>query len=606
MLVGKWFLDDLKTLLLTCKDKARVSKIHGVLITSGLLSNKFSAAQLISSYARVGDVYLAHQLFDNLPKRGIESWNALIVAYSRENLQHEVVSLYKAMGFHGVKPDSSTFTMAIKACSGLMDLELGDKIWRKAVDCGFEHDVFVGSSVLNLYAKCGKMDEATCVFERMRRKDVVSWSTMITGFVKIGKVNEALDTYRTMCQEGFEGDRVVMLALIQVCSNIEDLKMASSLHCYMIRRDFPIDVMVHTSLVDMYSKNGEMGIASILFRTMSCRNSVSWSTLISGYARNGFSRNALESIIEMQSCGFEPDVVSLVGALLASSQVGFLIFGRVIHGYIVRRLAVNQILATSLVDTYAKCGSLSSARNLFDRMSSGDVIFWNTIITSYGNHGHGEEALSLFHQMIKTKTKPDHATFASLLSALSHAGLVEEGKHLFDIMIKEFKVQPTEKHHVCLIDLLARAGQVEVAWKLIDSMACEPGIAIWVAILSGCLNHKKFFVGELVAKKVLELNPDSPGIYSLVSNFFSAARKWDEVAKLRKLMKVKGMKKEPGYSVVEMSGIFHSFLAEHNCHPQYQQILGVLEEMEIEMRAMEYVPKTKFVSRNVQQEVEIL
>ncbi|XP_075504216.1 putative pentatricopeptide repeat-containing protein At3g25060, mitochondrial [Primulina tabacum] len=599
MLVGKWILEDLKTLLLTCKDRACVSKIHGVLITSGLFSNKFSAAQLISSYARVGDVYLAHKLFDSLPKRGTESSNALIVAYSRENLQHEVVSLYKEMGFQGVKPDSSTFTMAIKACTGLMDLELGDKIWRRAVDCGYEHDVFVGSSVMNLYAKCGKMDEATCVFERMRRKDVVSWCTMITGFVKIGKLNEALNTYRRMCQEGFEGDKVVMLALIQVCSNIEDLKRASSLHGYMIRRDFLMDVMVQTSLVDMYAKNGEMAIACTLFRTMNCRNIVSWSTLISGYAQNGLSRNALESIIEMQSCGFEPDLVSLVGALLACSQIGFLIFGRAIHGYIVKRVDVNKILVTSLVDMYAKCGALSSARILFDRMSSGDVILWNTIITSYGNHGHGEEVLSLFHQMIKTNTKPDHATFASLLSALSHAGLVEEGKYLFDIMIKEFKVQPTEKHLVCLIDLLARAGQVEVAWKLIDSMACEPVIAIWVALLSGCLNHKKFFVGEFVAKKVLELNPDSPGIYSLVSNFFSAARKWDEVAKLRKLMKMEGMKKEPGYSVVEVSGVFHSFLAESKCHPRYQQILGVLEEMEIEMRAMGYVPKTEFVSHNI-------
>ncbi|KZV14525.1 pentatricopeptide repeat-containing protein mitochondrial-like [Dorcoceras hygrometricum] len=601
MLAGRWMLEDLKTLLLTCKDRGCVPKIHAVLITFGLFSNRFLASQLVSLYARVGNVNLARKLFDSLPKRGVESWNALIVAYSRENLQHEVVSLYQAMGFHGVKPDSSTFTMAIKACTGLMDLELGNKIWREAVDCGYEHDIFVCSSVLNLYAKCGRMNEATCVFERMRRKDVVSWSTVITGFVKIGKVNEALGTYRRMCEEGFDGDRVVMLSLIQACSNMEDLKMASSLHGYMIRRDFPVDVILQTSLVDMYAKNGEMGIASILFRTMSCRNMVSWSTLIFGYAQNGLSRNALESIIEMQSCGFEPDLVSLVGALLACSQVGSLIFGRAIHGYIARRFDVNQILATSLVDMYAKCGSLSSARVLFDRMNMGDVILWNTIITSYGNHGHGEEALSLFHQMIKTNTKPDDATFASLLSALSHTGLVEEGKHLFDIMIKEFKVQPTEKHHVCLIDLLARAGQVEVAWKLIDSMACEPGIAVWVALLSGCLNNKKYFVGELAAKKVLELNPDSPGIYSLVSNFFSAAKKWDEVSKLRKLIKRERLKKEPGYSVVEVRGRLHSFLADQKCHPQYQRILGVLEEMEFEMRAIGYVP-----SANIQLEVEVL
>ncbi|KAL0389866.1 UNVERIFIED_CONTAM: putative pentatricopeptide repeat-containing protein, mitochondrial [Sesamum calycinum] len=519
MLLEKWFLKDLKSILLTCKDRASISKIHAVVTVSGLFSNGTSAAQLISSYARTGDIDFARKLFENLPSRGIHSWNAMLVSYSRGNEPLEVINLYKKMSLERVKPDSSTFTMAIKACTSLLDLVTGEEIWKNAMKRGYGDDIFVGSSILNLYSKCGKMDEAAC-------------------------------------------------------ASIEDGKMGYSLHGYMIRRGFPMDVMVQTSLIDMYAKNGKLDTASRLFRTMSYRNVVSWSTLISGYAQNGCAGNALELLVEMQSCGFEPDLVSLVGALLACSQIGYPILGREIHGYIVRRLDVNQVLGTALIDIY-------------------------------GIHGQGEEALLIFHRMIEAQTKPDHVTFASLLSALSHRGLVDEGRHWFDVMVREYKIQPMEKHYVSLIDLLARAGKVEEAQSLIESMESEPGIAVWVALLSGCLNNKKFWIGELAANKVLELKPDTPGIYALVSNFFAAARKWDEVAMVRKVMKTAGMKKVPGYSAVEVNGKLHAFVVEDKGHPQYQQILGILEELEHETRAMGYAPKTEFVLHNVEEEVKV-
>lgn len=583
MLQQKWSLKNLKSFLLTCKDRASISKIHAAVITSGTFTNRACAALLISHYARTGDKDSAHKLFDGLPIRGVDSWNALLVGYSRGNYPIEVINGYRRMCSERVKPDSSTFTVAIKACTTLLDLKSGDEVWKDAVECGYGDDVFVGSSVLNLYAKCGRMDEAMSMFERMSRKDVVSWSTMITGLVRNERAIEAVDLYRRMQKEGFEGDGVVMLALLQASANLEDSKMAYSVHGYIVRRCLPLDVLMQTSLVDMYAKNAKIETASSIFRAMSYRSAVSWSTLICGYAKNGYANNALELLVEMQSCGFEPDSVSLVSALLACTQVGSSILGREIHGYIVRRLEVDQVLGTALIDMYAKCGSLSRACALFERMSSGDVIHWNTIIACYGIHGQGEEALSIFHQMIETNTKPDHVTFASLLSAMSHSGLVDEGRYWFNTMINEYKIRPMEKHYVSLIDLLARGGQVEEAKSVIESMEREPGVAVWVALLSGCINHKKFVIGELAANKVLELEPDCPGIYTLVSNFFAAERKWDEVGVVRKLMKREGMKKEPGYSVVEVIGRQHCFLVEDKSHPQYGEILRVLEEMEFEM-----------------------
>lgn len=603
MRLYKWS-KDLKPFLFACKDGASIAKLHALMILSGIIDHGTSNSQLIASYARIGNIEIARKIFDKLPQRRIDAWNAMIIAYSRNDCADEVIDLYQQMNLEGVRPDSSTFTVALKACTSLLNLKIGEEIRRRAVLCGYQNDVFVGSSLLNLYAKCGMMDEAMGVFENMPRRDLVSWTMMITGFTQSGQGSEAIDIYRQMQKERMKGDRIVMLGLIQACANIGDKRMGLSVHGYIIRRNFPMDVVVQTSLVDMYAKNGNLELASRTFNKMQSRNVISWSALISGYAQNGYAGNALELLIEMQSFRFKPDVVSLISALLCCSQVGFLKLGRSIHGYIVRMLDFDHVLGTALIDMYSKCGSLSTSRTIFEFLSSKDSISWNAIIASYGIHGHGKEALSLVLQMINATLKPDHTTFASLFSALSHSGLVEEGQHWFNRMVSEFNVQPTEKHYVCMVDLLARAGRVEEARDLIDSMTCQPGIGVWVALLSGCHNHGKVSVGELAAKKVLEFRPDNAGIYALVSNFFAASRNWSEVAEVRKVLKKTGMKKVPGYSVVEVKGKLHAFLMEDKSHPQYEQIVKILEKLELEMIALGYVPKTEYVLHDLEEEVK--
>ncbi|KAJ7961546.1 Pentatricopeptide repeat-containing protein [Quillaja saponaria] len=461
----------------------------------------------------------------------------------------------------------------------------------------------LGSSVLNFYAKFGKLDEAMAMFDMMPRRDLVCWTTMITGYAQSGRPIEALRVYRRMQKEGIEGDGVVMLGLTQACANIGDSKLGLSVHGYLIRREIPADVVIQTSLVDMHAKNGLLELAFRVFKNMPLKNVISWSALISGLAHNGSTGIALELLVEMQDEGFKPDLVSLISALLACSQVGFLKLGKSIHGYIVRRLEFEQVSGTAVIDMYSKCGDLSCARSLFDQISFKDTISWNAMISTYGIHGHGKEALSLFKQMIETNIKPDHATFASLLSALSHSGLVEEGRYWFNLMISKYKIPPDEKHYACMIDLLARSGQVEVAQELMNSVNTEPGLSVWVSLLAGCCNHAKFSIGESVAKKVLELNPDDLGVYTLISNFFAMAHKWDEVAGVRKIMKTTGMKKVPGYSVVQVNGKQHVFLMEDKNHNDYKHIMWILDQLDHEMRDTDYVPDTEFLVLNFEEEV---
>ncbi|KAL6011288.1 hypothetical protein ACLOJK_001733 [Asimina triloba] len=583
-----------KPLLSSCTDPKSVAQIHALMLLSGILNHVDSSGHLISSYARTGDISSARKVFDEMPQKSTPSCNAMIIAYSRRNSPIDVLSIYHRMIVKGPRPDSSTFTLSLKACAALLDLEAGEEIRSQAIEFGYKDDVFVASSVLSLYVKCGKIDEAMGAFDVMPRRDLVSWTTMITGFAQSGRMAEALGVYQRMRSEGIEGDGVMMVGLLQACTGLGHLKMGLSVHGYIIRQQLPIDVVVETSIVDMYAKNGLLELAYQVFKRMSLKNVVTWSALISGFAQNGFATEALKLLVEMQDCRLEPDLVALVSALLACSQIGYLKLGKSIHGFIVRRQEFDKISGTAIIDMYAKCGSLSTARALFDRVKSRDLISWNAMISSYGVHGCGKEALLLFTEM-KSLVKPDDATFASLLSAFSHSGMVEEGQFWFDFMIREFGIQPSKKHYACMVDLLARAGKIEEAWKLIKSISIEPGIAAWVAILSGCRNHANLRVGEMVANKVLELNPNDPGIYALVSNVFSAARKWDEVAHVRKIMKKMGMKKVPGYSIVEVNRKQHAFLMEDKSHPEHEKIMAMLEKLDFEMRKMGYVPNTEFV-----------
>ncbi|GMN50289.1 hypothetical protein TIFTF001_019444 [Ficus carica] len=590
----------LRSLLLSCKDKQSLAKIHALCMLTGVLSQGNSNALLIKSYARIAGAGSARHVFDKLPQRGVDVWNAMIIAYSRDECPHEVVRLHSQMIPEGVRPDSSSFTVALKACTSLLDLKTGEEIWFKAKEHGYEYDAFVGSSVLNLYAKCGKIDEARAVFDKMPRRDLVCWTSMITGFMNSGRPLEAIDIYRRMQQEGVEADAVVMLGLIQVCACLGESKCGLSVHGCLIRRDHPVDVVLQTSLVNMYAKTRKLEYACRVFEMMTHKNVVSWGALISGHAQNGLAGDALELLVEMQNYGLKPDSVSLLSALLACSQLGYLKLGKSIHGYIAKRLDIDKVSGTAVIDMYSKCGSLYCARAMFDRIKTKDLIFWNAMITSYGIHGQGKEALSLFLEMRETNLKPDHTTFASLLSALSHSGLVEEGRYWFCLMHTKYEMVPEEKHYLCTVDLLARAGKVEEAYELIGCMIVEPGLPIWVALLAGCYNHGQSLIGEIAAKKILELNPQDMGIYALISNFYAKEGNWNEVAGLKNVMKQTGIKKTPGYSAVEVNGKFHSFLMEDNGHHQYEAIVPFLKKLDHEMRTMAYVPENERVLHDLE------
>ncbi|KAL6642763.1 hypothetical protein ACP70R_020944 [Stipagrostis hirtigluma subsp. patula] len=583
---------------------AALTRVHALLVVS---SSHHLLSALAAAYARAGALDAAESTLAgpaaSASRSSIPAWNALIAAHCRRGSPAAALRVFRSLP-PAARPDSTTFTLALSACARLRDVAAAEAVRDRAFDAGYRNDIFVCSSLLHLYSKCGAVGDAVEVFDGMPTKDRVAWSTMVAGFVNAGKPVEALQMYRMMMEDGVEQDEVVMIGIMQACAATGDARMGASVHGHLMRHGMGLDVVTMTSLVDMYAKNGQIDVACRVFENMVYRNAVSWSALISGFAQNGRAEEVLSLFREMQASGVQPDSGALVSALLACADMGLLKLGNSIHGFILRRLQFDCILGTAVINMYSKCGSLSSAQILFSRIGSRDLVMWNAMIACCGAHGRGREALSLFQELNETGIRPDHATFASLLSALSHSGLVEEGKLWFDRMINEFNIEPAEKHYVCIVDLLARSGRVEEANDLLTSMQTEPTIAVWVALLSGCLNNKKLELGETIAEKILELQPDDVGVLALVSNLYAAAKKWDKVREVRKLMKDCGSKKVPGYSLVEARGTRHAFVMEDQSHPQHQEILKMVAKLDSEMRKMGYVPRTEFVYHDLEEGVK--
>jgi pentatricopeptide repeat protein len=308
---------------------------------------------------------------------------------------------------------------------------------------------------------------------------------------------------------------------------------------------------------------------------------------------------------QMQLSDVALDSVTLVNVLPACANLAALQCCKHIHCYIiVRGFELDVRVVNALIDAYAKCGSLQPARQLFDKMSKRDVVSWNVMIAGYGMDGCGEAAIALFEQMQQTGMKPDEITFIGVLSACSHAGLVDEGCRYFNRMQQDYAIPPTLEHYASMADLLGRAGLLDEARELIETMPIQPDAAVWGALLGACRIHGSVELGERVAGCLFELDPENAGCYVLLSNIYAAASQWEDARKVRVTMKERGVKKPSGCSLIEINYRIHKFIAGDRSHPQSENIYATLETLAEQIKEAGYVTQPNFVLHDVEEEVK--
>lgn len=469
---------------------------------------------------------------------------------------------------------------------------------------GTFNDVIVANKLLHSYVQHKSMDDAHSLFDEMPMRDPTTWSVMVGGFAKVGDHINCYATFREVLRCGVTPDNYTLPFVIRTCRDRKDLQMGRVIHDVVLKHGLQLDHFVCASLVDMYAKCMVIEDAEKLFKRMLGKDLVTWTVMIGAYA----DCNAYESLVlfdRMREEGVVPDKVAMVTVVNACAKLGAMHRARFVSEYICRnRFSLDLILGSAMIDMYAKCGSVESAREVFDMMKEKNVISWSAMIAAYGYHGKGKEALDLFRMMLSCAILPNKVTFVSLLYACSHAGLIEEGIRFFDSMWEEHAVRPDVKHYTCMVDLLGRAGRLDEAVKLIETMAVEKDERLWSALLGACRIHGNMELAEKAANSLLELQPQNPGHYVLLSNIYAKAGKWEKVAKFRDMMTQRKLKKVPGWTWIEVDNKTYQFSVGDRSHPQSKEIYEMLMSVIKRLRMAGYVPDTDFVLQDVEEEVK--
>ncbi|XP_050226110.1 pentatricopeptide repeat-containing protein At4g33990-like [Mercurialis annua] len=593
-----------------CDSLKFVKQIHSSLTITGLVTkSSHLAAQIIIKYGKFGDLNSSRLLFDDININGDIKpssflWNTIIRACANAGLCFETLELYMLLRGAGISSNNYTFPFVFKACASGALLLQGKVAHGEAVKIGFDSDLYVEAALVDMYAKCGSFWDGRKIFDEMPVKDLVCWTAMITAYEQAEKPEEALLLFQTMQQVGLLADEITIVSVASAIGQLGDSRKAQSVHAYAVRHWFLQQICVANSILAMFTKCGNMDKAGLVFDTMDERNVISWNSMLSGYTQNGQATEALLLFDEMRDSGCEPNAVTALIMVSVCAYLGSRHLGKKFHDFIIaHKMKVDANLQNALMDMYAKCGDLDTAIKLFNDIlpSERNACPWNILISGYGMHGHGEEALRLFSRMQDEGVEPNHITFTSVLSACSHAGLIDEGRKCFTEMTK-LSVTLELKHYACMVDMLGRAGLLPEAFDLIKEMPMLPDDSVWGALLLACKIHGNMELGKLAADNLFQLEPDHTGYYVLMSNIYAASNKWQEVGKLRQDIINKGLKKPAAFSMIEYGNEVHGFHTADRENPYWLEVYQKAESLAIEMQIAGHIPDLSCALHDVEEE----
>ncbi|XP_061346806.1 pentatricopeptide repeat-containing protein At2g13600-like [Gastrolobium bilobum] len=523
-------------------------ELHGYIIRHEFFSNAFVVNALVDVYRRCGNMKSAFKIFSKFSRKCTASYNTIITGYWENG------NIFKAK-------------------------ELFDQMEQGGVE-----------------------------------RDRISWNSIISGYVDNFLFDKAFGLFQDLLKEGIEPDSFTLGSVLTGCADMASIRRGKEVHSQVIVKGLQSNSFVGGALVEMYCKCQDIMAAQMAFEEVTERDVATWNALISGYARSNQTQKIEELLQKMEGDGFEPNVhtwngiiagyvenkhydsatqlftqmqisnlrpdIYTVGIILAAcSKLATIQRGKQVHAYSIRAGHDSDVhIGAALVDMYAKCGGIKYCYLVYNRISNPDLVSHNALLTAYAMHGHGEEGIALFRRMLAGKVRPDHVTFLSVLSSCVHAGSIEIGRECFSMM-ETYNVTPTLKHYTCMVDLLSRAGKLNEAYKLIKNMPMEADSVTWSALLGGCFIHSEVALGEIAAKKLIELEPYNTGNYVMLANLYASVGRWHYVAQTRQLMKDKGIQKSPGCSWIEDRDGVHVFLASDKTHKRADEIYYILDNL---------------------------
>lgn len=664
-------------------------QLHGTVVKSRFITNLYVGNALIDMYGKCGSLEDAKKVLEKMPEKDCVSWNSIVTAcaangmvyealnfldgmnsdkpspnlvswsavvggFSQNGYDEEAIELLFKMQAAGFGPNARTLASVLPSCARLKRLNLGKEIHGHITRHEFLSNHFLVNGLVDMYRRCADMRSASAIFSNFSlknavscntmivgycengdvskakalfdhmqlmgiEKDVISWNSIISGYVDNWLFDEALCLFQELLREGIGPDSFTLGSALTACANMACLRRGKEIHSHAIVRNLQSNTFVGGALVEMYCRCQDLMAAQRAFDEVSERDIATWNSLVSGYSRcnqieripiflkkmreDGFEPNvytwngiiaghvennhldlAMELFSEMQSSNLRPDIYTVGIILPACSRLATTERGKQVHAHSIRCGYDKDVyIGAALVDMYAKCGSLKHAFLAYNRISDPNLVSYNAMLTAYAMHERGEEGIAFFRKMLEDGFRPDHVTFLSVLSSCVHAGSVEAGSEFFDLM-SYFDVKPTLKHYTCIVDLLSRACRLKEAYEFTQKLPMEPDSVLWGALLGGCVIHGNVELGEIAAKRLIELEPNNTGNYVLLANLYAYTGRWHELARMRQLMKDRGMHKSPGCSWIEDRDDIHVFLASDKSHKRSNEIYATLDNLIMHMK----------------------
>lgn len=566
----------------TPKDQILGEQIHGYVIKSGFEENVFVSTSLISFYSKSGYLAAGETVFKNLHYKDLRCFNTMISEFGKAGNVEKAIQVFLCFLNSDLEPSDYTCTSMISACSGYTSMEEGRQLHGFAIKYGLVRENSVGNSLITMYGNHGIVEHAMNIFKGISEPNLISWTALLSGYVRNGCSERALTGFLYMLAHGMCFDSSCFATWLDGCSECRSFEMGAQIHGLLMKLGYISDMNVATSLIDLYAKWGNLQSAKVVFNMLSDRTTAAFNAILAGFT--GYEEHAMILFNQLRQEGTTPDAITFSRLLCLCADQACLSTGKSLHGYTIKTgFEADVTVSNAIITMYAKCGTIEDSHRMFNGMTSHDLISWNAIISAYSLHGLGREALSLFEEMKTKQLFPDGVTVLAVLQACSYSGLWESGCHLFDEMESRYGIQPLIEHFACMVDLLGRAGHLLDAVSLIKKSPFIDSPLLWRTLVHVCKVHGDLKVGKIASKYLLDLAPKEAGSYILVSNFYAGEGMFDEAAKVRTFMNDMKLSKEAGCSWIEIDNKFHWFMAGEKDHPDSAEIYKQLNLLRNEM-----------------------
>ncbi|KAL9229192.1 hypothetical protein vseg_004685 [Gypsophila vaccaria] len=582
--------------------------VHAHIVKTGTHEDTYVMTSLVNVYAKCGHMEYAQRVFDHLPGRNVVSWTGLMTGYVHNSQPEEGIRVFVQMLEVGAYPTPHTFGTIFSACSSMQLFKFGKQVHAYSVKYGVEYVTSIGNAICNFYSKCGSLDAAIRAFRRNGEKNVISWTAIIAACGDNGDPDSGLRYFIEMLSEDVELNEYTLTSVLSVCCAMHFLDVGRQTHSMSIKLGFQENLRVKNSIMYLYLKCGLNKEANKLFDEMNSIGLVTWNALIAGHAQmmgviedrisaHQSGIQALNLYLKMNRSGIKPDSFTLSSVLSVCSTLVALEQGEQVHAQTIKSgVLADYIVGTSLVTMYSKCGYIERACKAFSEMHSRSLIAYTSMITSYAQHGRSQEALQLFEEMLAAGEKPNKVTFIGVLSACSYAGMVNEALKYFNMMKTSYKIKPIMEHYSCLIDMYVRLGRLKEAFELTKNMGCEPDEFIWSNLVAGCRSHGNLELGFVAAERLLKLKPKDAETYVSILNMYLSAERWQDVSRVRKLMKDEKLGKLQDWSWLSIKDKVYSFTPQDETYPRKSEVENYLATLIEEVTNKEYQCQNTLVS----------